>query len=191
MRQWVVALTKIDLVDAARALVVRAEVAAALSAAPYAGALEITGPSDWRVEQDWRGLAGITRGVGSGIGAGGRAGWRSGILLAHSLGIFQKGIGTVVTGTVHGAGCAVGDELIVNPTGLRLRVRGLQIHGDTVERAVEGARVAIKCYGGIGSAVAVEQLHRRRRVVPSCGAVAFAHCRCGGDPHRRSQTCFA
>ncbi len=168
VRHWVVALTKIDLVDAAREQVVRAEVAAALTASPYAGAPEITAPVIGVSSKTGAGLAELRVALAAALAqvavrTGGQV-FRLPIDRVFS----KKGIGTVVTGTVHGAGCAVGDELVVNPTGLRLRVRGLQIHGVAVERAVEGARVAINVTG-IGSAVAVEQLHRGEVLYPVAG----------------------
>ena len=58
-----------------------------------------------------------------------------------------KGFGTVVTGTILGGSLAVGDELSVIPGGLVARVRGLEVHGAAVERAVAGMRVAINVGG--------------------------------------------
>lgn len=49
-----------------------------------------------------------------------------------------KGSGTVVTGTLHDAPVAVGDELVSSPAGVRCRVRAIQVHGDT-PRALPGS----------------------------------------------------
>lgn len=57
-----------------------------------------------------------------------------------------KGSGTVVTGTLHDAPVAVGDELVSSPTGVRCRVRAIQVHGDT-PRALPGQRVALNIVG--------------------------------------------
>lgn len=159
VRHWVVALTKIDLVDPMRELAVRAEVVAALGVSPYAGAAKITAPVIGVSSKTGVGVAELRVALATALAhvaarVGGHV-FRVPIDRVFS----KKGIGTVVTGTVHGGGCAVGDELAVNPSGLRLRVRGLQIHGVAVEHAVEGARVAINVTG-MGSAVGVEQLHR-------------------------------
>jgi selenocysteine-specific elongation factor len=59
----------------------------------------------------------------------------------------QRGFGTVVTGTVVSGTLGVGDELEVLPAGPRTRARGLQTHGDTVERATAGSRVAVNVAG--------------------------------------------
>ena len=57
-----------------------------------------------------------------------------------------KGAGTVVTGTLHDAPVAVGDELMALPSRTACRVRGIQVHGDT-QRALPGQRVALNLVG--------------------------------------------
>ena len=57
-----------------------------------------------------------------------------------------KGVGTVVTGTLHDAPVAVGDELMALPSRTVCRVRGIQVHGDT-PRALPGQRVALNLVG--------------------------------------------
>lgn len=57
-----------------------------------------------------------------------------------------KGSGTVVTGTLHDAPVAVGDELVSSPADVRCRVRAIQVHGDT-PRALPGQRVALNIVG--------------------------------------------
>src|SRR4051794_14356881 len=49
-----------------------------------------------------------------------------------------KGFGTIVTGTVLGGEVKLGDELVVIPTNLTTRVRGIEVQGAAVERAVAG-----------------------------------------------------
>lgn len=62
-----------------------------------------------------------------------------------------KGAGTVVTGTLHDAPIAVGDELVALPSRTACRVRGIQVHGDT-QRALPGQRVALNLVGdGVAS----------------------------------------
>lgn len=62
-----------------------------------------------------------------------------------------KGAGTVVTGTLHDAPVAVGDELVALPSRTACRVRGIQVHGDT-PRALPGQRVALNLVGdGVAS----------------------------------------
>ncbi len=57
-----------------------------------------------------------------------------------------KGAGTVVTGTLHDAPVAVGDELVALPSRTACRVRGIQVHGGT-QRALPGQRVALNLVG--------------------------------------------
>jgi selenocysteine-specific elongation factor len=66
-----------------------------------------------------------------------------------------KGFGTIVTGTVLGGAVELGDELVVLPSGLPARVRGLEVHGQPVARAIAGHRAAVNLGG-----VAVDELAR-------------------------------
>jgi selenocysteine-specific elongation factor len=54
-----------------------------------------------------------------------------------------KGFGTVVTGTLWSGSLTVGDAVVILPKELRSRVRRLQVHGETVERAEAGQRTAV------------------------------------------------
>jgi selenocysteine-specific elongation factor len=53
------------------------------------------------------------------------------------------GAGTVATGTLWSGKVAVGDRLEVLPAGFEARVRSVQVHGETVESAEAGQRVAV------------------------------------------------
>lgn len=59
----------------------------------------------------------------------------------------MPGFGTVVTGTLLGGPLAIGQEIEVQPGGLRGRVRGLQSHRAKVERASPGSRTAVNLAG--------------------------------------------
>ena len=59
----------------------------------------------------------------------------------------MKGFGSVVTGTLVAGSVGVGDEVEVFPQKQRLRVRGLQVHGESVERAFAGQRTAVNLAG--------------------------------------------
>lgn len=173
VRRWVVALTKIDLVDATREAAARAEIAAALAAVPYAGAAAIVAPVVAVSSRTGAGLAELRQALADELAMVAATQTAQVFRLPIDRVFSKKGIGTVVTGTVHGCGCAVGDELMVNPTGVRLRVRGLQTHGVAVERVAEGERAAINVTG-IGRAIAVEDLHRGE-VVYAPAALAPSH----------------
>ncbi|MFQ6092511.1 MAG: selenocysteine-specific translation elongation factor [bacterium] len=55
----------------------------------------------------------------------------------------MKGFGTVVTGTVFSGSGTVGDTLEVLPSGRSVRIRGIQVHNQKVERAYAGQRTAL------------------------------------------------
>jgi selenocysteine-specific elongation factor len=57
------------------------------------------------------------------------------------------GAGTVVTGTLWSGSIAPGDELRVEPSGLRTRARGVQVHDLPVTSAEAGQRVAVNLPG--------------------------------------------
>ncbi len=58
-----------------------------------------------------------------------------------------RGSGTVVTGTLTGGELAVGDEAEVLPSGHRARIRSLQTHHRTIDRAAPVSRVAVNLVG--------------------------------------------
>jgi selenocysteine-specific elongation factor len=58
-----------------------------------------------------------------------------------------RGFGTVVTGTLVSGTLAPGDEVEVLPAGRLARVRGLQVHGASVDQALAGSRVAANLAG--------------------------------------------
>ena len=59
----------------------------------------------------------------------------------------MKGFGTVVTGTLVSGTVTDGDTLDLLPAGRSVKVRGLQVHGRTSERAVAGQRTAVNLGG--------------------------------------------
>ena len=67
----------------------------------------------------------------------------------------MSGFGTVVTGTLVAGEINESDEMELLPAGARVRVRGLQVHGAKVARAVAGQRTAVNL-GGVDTA-AVER----------------------------------
>jgi selenocysteine-specific elongation factor len=59
----------------------------------------------------------------------------------------MKGFGTVVTGTLVAGTIRREEELEVFPTGQRVRVRGVQVHGQSSDAAVAGQRTALNLAG--------------------------------------------
>ena len=72
-----------------------------------------------------------------------------------------KGFGTVVTGTLVAGTIRREDELEVFPTGRRMRVRGVQVHGQTADTAVAGQRTALNLAGA-----STEELSRGMTLAP-------------------------
>jgi selenocysteine-specific elongation factor len=58
-----------------------------------------------------------------------------------------RGFGTVVTGTLVAGRLRAGEDAEIQPGGRRLRIRGLQVHGEMVEEAVAGQRTAVNLAG--------------------------------------------
>jgi selenocysteine-specific elongation factor len=65
------------------------------------------------------------------------------------------GFGTVVTGTLSEGRFQAGQEVEIQPSGLKARIRGLQTHKEKIDEAVPGSRVAINLTG-----VSTEQVQR-------------------------------
>jgi len=59
----------------------------------------------------------------------------------------MKGFGTVVTGTLVAGRLGIDDELIVEPGGRLVKVRGVQVHGRPSMEAIAGQRTAINLGG--------------------------------------------
>jgi selenocysteine-specific elongation factor len=66
-----------------------------------------------------------------------------------------RGIGTVITGTLWEGSVADGDEALIQPEGRKVRVRNIQVHGEDVERAYAGQRVAMNLPG-----ISTEEIER-------------------------------
>ncbi|TAL15812.1 selenocysteine-specific translation elongation factor [bacterium] len=72
----------------------------------------------------------------------------------------MKGFGTVVTGTLLSGAVKRDDEVEILPGGVRAKVRGVQVHGEAVEKAYAGNRTALNFSG-----VSVEEINRGDTVV--------------------------
>jgi selenocysteine-specific elongation factor len=59
----------------------------------------------------------------------------------------MKGFGAVVTGTLVAGEIAKGEEVEIFPLGRRARVRGIEVHNQSAERAVAGQRTALNLAG--------------------------------------------
>jgi selenocysteine-specific elongation factor len=134
----VIALTKADLVDGEILALARAEVedlvaGSFLEGAPIVPVSSVTGAGLDELRHE------LARVAGS-VPARDPAGWfRLPIDRVFSV----KGAGVVVTGTLISGTVAREQEVEVYPSGRRLRVRGVEVHGSKAERAVAGQRTAL------------------------------------------------
>jgi selenocysteine-specific elongation factor len=59
----------------------------------------------------------------------------------------MKGFGTVITGTLISGSISVGDSIMIYPSEITSKVRGIQMHNESVIRAEAGMRTAINFQG--------------------------------------------
>ena len=138
----VVALTKIDLVDDEWVEFMVDEVRSRLAGGPYAEA-EIVPVSS----RTGAGLDELKEALVRAAHTTKRAKTSPDAHMPIDRVFTIKGAGTVITGTLWSGSIAVGDELEVLPEGTITRVRSIQIHGESVESARAGHRVALNLNG--------------------------------------------
>ncbi len=99
-----------------------------------------------------------------------------------------SGFGTVVTGTLLGGPLRMGDEIEIQPAGLRARVRGLQSYKQAVDEAQPGSRVAVNLAGVDKSLITRGQvLTHPRQLQPTLLAdVRFRQLRDASRPLRHN-----
>lgn len=156
LRAGVIALNKSDLVDADLLGLARLEIAeyvqgTFLDGAPVVAVSAKTG----------HGLAEL-RGALVGCARGANARDADGAFrLPIDRSFTLRGFGTIVTGTLASGTIHVEDEVEVLPSGRRLRVRNLQVHGAKVESATAGQRTAVNLAG-----VEATELRRGMTLMP-------------------------
>lgn len=142
IRRGIVVLTKADLVDAEWLELVRLEVdefvaGSFLEKAPVVAVSAKTGQG---IDELKKVLAAEADAVAAKSSAGH-------LRLPIDRAFAMKGFGTVVTGTLVAGALAVEQEVEVAERGLKLRVRGLQVHGEAAKRAYAGQRTAVNLAG--------------------------------------------
>ncbi|HEY7295053.1 MAG TPA: selenocysteine-specific translation elongation factor, partial [Dehalococcoidia bacterium] len=150
VRTGVVAITKADLVEADWLELVQAEIAetlagTSLTGAPLVPCSAVTGEGVPELLAALEAALGKTepkRDIGR-------------PRLAIDRVFTVSGFGTVVTGTLIDGVLRAGQEVVVEPGGLRSRVRGLQSHKHRVERSQPGSRTAVN----LGN-LSTDSLHR-------------------------------
>jgi selenocysteine-specific elongation factor len=152
----VVAVTKADAADPARAL---AEAAALLPAAEAVAVSAVTGAGleELRAALD-RAAARVAPRAADGV-----------MRLHVDRAFTVRGAGTVVTGTLWSGEAVKGAQVTILPSGRSARVRGVEIHDEAVERAPAGQRVALNLAG-----VDRDEVARGDVIVAAVGAAAPA-----------------
>jgi selenocysteine-specific elongation factor len=148
-----VALTKADLVSAARCAAVAADVAQALAATGLANC-EIIPVSVVSGEGLEKLRARLFAEAAVVVGRGARKGrFRLAVDRCFSL----AGVGTIVTGTVWSGAVAVGDQVTISPSGLVARVRSIHAQNRPTGRGQAGERCALNI---VGDAIAKDAIRR-------------------------------
>jgi len=161
VKRGVVALTKADLVDKELRELAVEDVRTALEGtfleeAPIVPCSSLTG----------EGLAALRKAIAAAL-AEAPVKDPEGLLRLPLDRVFSmKGFGTVVTGTLWAGRLRVGDDVTSLPGGTAGKVRGVQVHGATVDEARAGQRTACNL------AVPLEALHRGETLVHSGALVA-------------------
>ncbi len=135
VRAGVVAVTKCDLADPARAA------AQARELVPGAEVIACSARTGEGVPQLARALESRAAEVPGRMRAGG------GCVLHVDRSFSVRGAGTVVTGTLWSGHVQRGERLAILPSGREARVRGVHVHDEPRERAEAGQRVAVNLTG--------------------------------------------
>jgi selenocysteine-specific elongation factor len=159
VQRGITVLTKADLVDAETLEVVRMEVAEYLresfldpASAPIVAVSSKTGAGLDELKRELARLAQETPAKDAGAA----------LRLPIDRVFTMKGFGTVITGTLIAGSVRKDDELEVHPSGQKLRVRGVQVHGAAAEKAIAGQRTALNLAG-----VEVSELARGMMLTPA------------------------
>ena len=151
VRRGAVVITKTDLVSPERVDAVRAQVEAALADTALAGvpAFPVSAASGEGLQalQEWLCEIATEQPEPAPDGRNFR--------LAVDRAFTIAGSGTVVTGTVNSGRVAVGDHLVISPSGKEVRVRGMQVQGAAASQALPAQRCALNLVG-----VSVEEVGR-------------------------------
>ncbi|WP_258358956.1 selenocysteine-specific translation elongation factor [Moorella sulfitireducens (nom. illeg.)] len=150
VKQGIIVLTKIDLVDAEWLELVREEIRQAvqgtvLADAPIIAVSALTGKGIPELLTQLDALAAKTPSRPA----------KGGVRLPIDRVFSITGFGTVVTGTLWSGTIKAGDDLEVQPEGIKAKVRNLQVHGRNVQAALAGQRVAVNLAG-----IEKETIHR-------------------------------
>ena len=142
VRRAIVAITKADLVAPARVEEVRSEIEILVVGTEFEDAPVVAISA-----HEGHGIDELRAVVVETLAAVERSGGTGPFRMPVDRAFVLKGHGIVVTGTGAGGDVVSGDELEVMPRGASVRVREVQVHGEAVERAFAGQRVALNLVG--------------------------------------------
>lgn len=155
IRQGAVALTKIDRVDSARIAGVTREITALLHGSTLAGAPVF--PVSANIGDGIDALRGHLAGVATHFSPREPEGnFRLAIDRCFSL----RGFGLTVTGAVFSGTVETGDALLLSPSGIRVRVRGIYANDQPTDQGAAGQRCAINIAAAGGDTLNSEAIHR-------------------------------
>ncbi len=163
-----VALTKIDLVDANRVAEVEREIAAMLAKTPLAGTkiMAVSSRTEAGIDELKAELFRLA------TQARHRASDKT-FRLAVDRSFSLAGAGTVVTGSVVAGEVRVGDTVLVSPAGHVARVRSLHAMNRAADRGIEGDRCALNLRG---PDIHHSNIHRGDWIVATSNASVSARC---------------
>jgi selenocysteine-specific elongation factor len=147
-KSGIVVITKTDMVDEELLALVRAEAEELVAGSFLEGApvLAVSSRTGEGVAEIKSALQSVARSVPARSS-------RSVTRLPVDRAFTMRGFGAVVTGTLIAGEIGEGDELELLPEGVRVRVRGVQVHGQRVARAHAGQRTAVNLGGVEASAI--------------------------------------
>lgn len=138
----IVALTKADLANESRRLVVISEIRAALASSRYVGSelIPVSVLTGEGIESLKSRLVSLSANVRARDD-------KQPFRFCIDRSFILSGFGTVVTGTVLSGTVRIGDMLTVSPSGLTARVRGIHAQNRPAERGAAGQRCALNITG--------------------------------------------
>ncbi|MGF6417923.1 selenocysteine-specific elongation factor [Stenotrophomonas sp. AN71] len=152
----VVALTKIDRVDAARIARAEIEIAALLAATPLQDSPTFACNSTDTHDPGVAALRSHLHALAAERASAGHAALRGELFRMPVDRVFSlTGHGTLVTGAVHGGVASMGEHLQLMPAATEVRVRGIHAQNQASEHAMAGQRCALNL-----AAIARDEIHR-------------------------------
>jgi selenocysteine-specific elongation factor len=155
IRQGVVALTKTDRVDAPRLEDAKREIITVLGQSLLEGApvFPVSSATGDGIDALRDHIGQAARKISARPPSGN---FRLAVDRSFSL----RGVGVTVTGTVFSGAVSIGDALILSPSGIHVRVRGIHANNQVAEHACAGQRCAVNIAASGGDNLGLEHIQR-------------------------------